>query len=235
MIDRVHRIPRLWSNQELGRFAHLFRGDVVNVSGWTDTDKQGRCYKDYFRAAQTCTITNFESDKRGYQGSEGEVFLDLTKPLDPYLVGRFDLVFNHTTLEHIFDVNTAFHNLCAMSNDVVILVVPFLQPQHSHYGDYWRFTPEAVIRMFERESLTVAYLNFNDHFRSSVYIFSIAVKDAQKWRGLLPFKSRLKDEQRQFLNEPFAGCNGIHRDRWSALMCRFPRVYRLLKRRQERG
>ncbi len=26
-IDRVHRLPRIWSNNELERFAHLFRGD----------------------------------------------------------------------------------------------------------------------------------------------------------------------------------------------------------------
>ena len=39
-------------------------------------------------------------------------------------------MFNHTTLEHIFEVNTAFDNMCAMSNDVVILVLPFAQVQH---------------------------------------------------------------------------------------------------------
>ena len=41
------RTPRIWSNSELAKFSGLFTGDVVNVSGWNDFDKQSNRYKDY--------------------------------------------------------------------------------------------------------------------------------------------------------------------------------------------
>lgn len=224
MKDRVHRVPRVWSNNELRKFAHLFSGDIVNVSGWKDIDKQGQRYRDYFSEADSYTITNYDADKRGFQGMEGEIFLDLTKPLPSELTGRFDVVFNHTTLEHIFDASLAFHNLCEMTRDVVILVVPFLQPMHTNYGDYWRFSPQAVVEMFNREGLEVAYLNFNDHYRSSVYVFAIGLKRPDSWKGVLPFTSRLRDESRKFLKEPYAGCNAIHRNWREVVFSRFPKL-----------
>ncbi len=42
-----------------------------------------------------------------------------------------------------------FKNLCLMTKDILVLVVPFLQQMHGHYGDYWRFTPLTIKRMFE--------------------------------------------------------------------------------------
>ena len=168
MNNRIHKVPRVWSNNELRKFAPLFSGDVVNISGWKDIDKEGNYYKDYFAKANSYTITNFESDKRGYQGKENEIYLDLEKPLPGYLLNNYDVAFNHTTLEHIYNASYAFENICKMSKDVVILVVPFLQQMHSDYGDYWRFTPEAILKMFNNQGLSVAYLNFNDHHKSVV-------------------------------------------------------------------
>ena len=45
---RILRLTRIWSNQELRKFSHLFRGKVINVSGWKDCDKEGHIYRDYF-------------------------------------------------------------------------------------------------------------------------------------------------------------------------------------------
>ena len=127
LVDRKFRLPRLWSNAEIRKFAPLFQGDVVNVSAWKDVDKEGRKYRDYFTKARSYSITNYNADARGLQGVDGEIFLDLTAPLPAELKGKFDVVFNHTCLEHIFEVEKAFENLCLMSSDVVITVVPFLQ------------------------------------------------------------------------------------------------------------
>jgi len=206
--DRVHRVPRVWSNQELSKFAHLFHGDIVNVSGWKDIDKEGRFYKDYFANAQTYTVTNYRSDARGFQGQEGEIFLDLEETLPEDLDGRFDVVFNHTTLEHIYDVNTAFRNLCGMTKDIAIVVVPFLQQYHAEYGDYWRFTPLAMKRLFEDQGMEVLYQSFNSHKRSSVYLFSIAAKRPENWRNL--FEGSLDHVDPYGKGpEPFVGCHAI--------------------------
>lgn len=208
LTDRIHRLPRQWSNQELARYAHLFSGDIVNVSGWKDVDKEGGHYRDYFSRASSYTITNFKAEARGFQGLENEIFLDLEQALSDELKERFDVVFNHTTLEHIYDFRTAFANLCAMSKDVVILVVPFLQQFHSDYGDFWRFSPLALKRMFEEQNMDLLYLSFNSHKTSSVYIFAIAAKQPERWRQHFNYTFSYRDPNGSGA-EPYIGCHAI--------------------------
>lgn len=210
IIDRVHRLPRLWSNRELQRFAKLFSGNVVNVSAWTDSDKQGKYYCDYFSNASSYSITNFRAEARGWQGIEGEIFLDLEQPLPDDLRQRWDVVFNHTTLEHIYEFRSAFGNLCALSRDIVIIVVPFLQQYHSDYGDYWRFTPLAVKRLFEEQGFELLYLSFNSHRFSSVYIFAIASRVPDRWRGKFDYQFTCIDPKAKG-SEPFIGSRAIPR------------------------
>lgn len=180
-VDRIYRLPRIWSNDELKKFAHLFDGDVVNVSAWQDKDKQGSFYKDYFSNAKSYSLTNFKEEMRGVQGYENEIFLDLEAELPKDLQVNYDVVFNHTALEHIYNFNQAFKNLCLMSRDIVVIVVPFLQEMHGGYGDYWRFSPQAIQKMFTAESFEVLYLSYNDHKNASVYLFAIASKVPNKW------------------------------------------------------
>jgi len=209
-IDRKYRLPRKWSNKELRKFASLFSGDIANVSGWRDGDKEGGCYKDYFINASTYTITNFKSEAMGFQGHENEIFLDLEKDISQDLLNKFDVVFNHTVLEHIFDVNKAFKNLCSMTKDVAIVIVPFLQQMHSEFGDYWRFTPLTIERLFRDNSMTPLYLSFNNHKNSSVYIFCIASKNPKVWVDKIA-NDRSFIEKNKPLDgfEPYVGCNAI--------------------------
>lgn len=205
-IDPVHRLPRLWSNAELARIAPFLDGGIVNVSAWRDEDKAGHRYRDYFTRAESYTITNFRAEMRGLQGWDGEIFLDLEQPLPEELRGAFDVVFNHTTLEHVYDFRAAFSNLCAMSRDVVILVVPWMQIYHSHYGDYWRFSPLAIARLFQDHGMTPGYISWNTDPGASVYVFAVAVRDVDRWRGRLPFDcdaTRLMDLERA------AGANAL--------------------------
>jgi len=207
-VDRVHRLPRVWANRELEKYAHLFSGDIVNVSGWTDVDKEGRKYRDYFRNAQSYSITNYKAEARGFQGEEGEIFLDLELPLQDELRERFDVVFNHTTLEHVYHVKTAFENLCSMSKDVVIIILPFVQQFHADYGDYWRFTPMAIKRMFDDNGFELLYQSFNGHRSASVYTFSIASKHPEKWREHFDWFFTVVDPSGRG-DEPFIGCHAI--------------------------
>jgi hypothetical protein len=184
-IDRKFRVARYWSNNELRQFAQLFTGDICNVSGWRDSDKEGGVYSDYFTKKSTYTVTNFHDTKaRGYQGDiKNEVVLDLTKNIECGLEEKFDVVFNHTTLEHVFDVRKAFTNLCKLSKDVVIIVVPFIQETHGDYGDFWRFTPQSIFKMFEENGFSLVYINSNDSNKDSIYIFAIGSK-SDNWLQL---------------------------------------------------
>ena len=120
--------------------------------------------------------------------------LDLEKDLDTTLHNKFDVCFNHTTLEHIYEFQKAFQNICLMSKDIVIIVLPFLQEQHADYGDYWRFTPMAIRQMFERNAMEMIYVNYNDEPNESIYIFAIGRKRHDKWNEILIHKDNKIDQ-----------------------------------------
>jgi hypothetical protein len=186
-IDRRSRLLRYWSNKEIRKLAPFFKGDVINISGWDDRDKKGGHYKDYFMRASSYTISNYGGE-RGFDGVEHEIFLDLTQDLPEELVAKFDVCFNHTTLEHIFDVQKAFSNICEMSRDIVLLVVPFSQAQHEteSFQDYWRFTPSCIRALFEKNGMDIIYES-QSHFRhAAVYLLVVGSKNADRWKDVLP-------------------------------------------------
>lgn len=184
--DRKFFTARIWSNDELKKIAHLFEGKICNVSAWEDKDKQGKTYKEYFTNASLYSITNFyQKSARGSQGNiENEIIVNLTDDLRPELDSKFNVVFNHTTLEHIFECSKAFENLCKMSDDIVIVVVPFLQETHGNYGDYWRFTPQGIDYLFKSNGMETIYLSYNDSSKDSIYIFAVGTKKPDKWSSI---------------------------------------------------
>ena len=184
LIDNKFRKPRKWSNNELKKFSKNFFGEVINISGWKDSDKENSFYKNYFSNCSNYSISNWSFSERGQENDlhKNEYLIDLEKNLDKKFIGKFEVVFNHTTLEHVFDIFKAFQNLCSLSNDTVIVILPFLQEQHtsSDFGDYWRVTPQAIKKMFEKNNYDLAYINANDHGNASIYIFAIGCSKNSK-------------------------------------------------------
>jgi hypothetical protein len=191
--DRQFRLARRWSNAQLRLIAPMCDGRVVNVSAGDDEDKEGAAYAGYFSAATSYTLTNFRAAYRGFQGRPNEIELDLSQPLPAGLAGSFEVVFNHTTLEHVFEVRTAFRGLCDLSTDLVIVVVPFAQVQHENVGyqDFWRFTPTCLRALFAENGLDVVYEAANDDFNASVYLFVVGSRHAERWRSRFPTWQRL--------------------------------------------
>lgn len=187
LTDRQSRRARRWSNVELAKLGALFPGAVANISGWDDSDKEGSCYRSYFPNAANYVVTN-HTGARGLQGVAGEIAFDLEKPPPSDLVGRFDAVLCHTVLEHIFDIFASFRNLCATSRDVVIVVVPFSQIEHwtESYGDYWRFTPQTLDKLFAREGLSLIYHSTNNDFNAAVYLIGVGVRHPDRWMDSFP-------------------------------------------------
>lgn len=187
--------PRNWSNVELRKCAALFDGDVINVSGWRDEDKTGGRYRDYFTTAKSYCISNYLGES-GITGAEGEVFIDLEADLPQELAGRYQVAFNHTTLEHVFDIRKAITNICALSHDTVILVTPFLQQVHyieGSFGDWWRPTPMCVERLLEEQGFHVVYQSSNDNPWYIVYIVTVACRDPDRHRSQLIFTKTAQD------------------------------------------
>lgn len=179
--ERAFTSPRRWSNRELRRVAPLLSGSIINVSAWKDLDKEGNTYESYFTNRTSYHITNFGSQQGNMQGTDNEYYLDLEKPLQESLNGKFDVVFNHTTLEHVWDLDRAFSNLCDLSSDIVILVVPWIQPLHTDYGDYWRISPQAVAKMFHERHFGVVDLTWSTEPGAAVYVFAVASRNPTHW------------------------------------------------------
>lgn len=199
---REFRLPRIWSNRVLAELAPLFTGDVINVSGWKDCDKENRTYRTYFSKARSYSISN-------YGGETGEspdttYHLDLEKPIPDELKGRFDVVFNHTTLEHIFDIFTAVFNLCALSKDIVIVVVPFIQKTHTtnSYSDYWRISANGLRELFRKNGFSIVYLESSPYSFASVYHVCVATKNPGSWKATFSSKAAWVNEGEKIAREP---------------------------------
>lgn len=188
--DKNRVRPRNWSNCELRKFAPAYEGDAINVSGWRDEDQVGGHYADYFCNARSYSISNFPGAK-GLQGTHDEIPLDLEADTPAQLREKYQVVFNHTTLEHVYDIRKAVANLCALSHDTVILVTPFLQQVHyeeGSFGDYWRPSPMCVERMLAEHGFEVIYQSSNDNEWYIVYLFTVATRSPEKYRDRIPFQ-----------------------------------------------
>ncbi len=182
---------RKWSNDELRRFATLFSGNVINVSAGEDGDKEGGYYRDYFDNAASYTITNYR------KMTADDIELDLDTPIPPNgnLISRFDVVFSHTVLEHVYELRTAVQNLCNLSDDIVVTVVPFLQAFHhdeSNYHDYWRVSPYALVHLFNEHSFKTMYISWGDDPIGNIYLFHISSKWPERWDAIKKAGARLE-------------------------------------------
>lgn len=116
--------PRYWSNDVLHSIAdHLPQGlEILNVSGWDDRDKEGSHYRSYFRSyfrsPAAYHISNYPDDSARGANVHSDVLLDLQKPLPAELKGAYDVVLNHTVLEHVADPQFAFRQIADISSDL---------------------------------------------------------------------------------------------------------------------
>lgn len=182
--NRPVRDARIWSNRFIAAIAPFATARVVNVSAWKDEDKEGRTYRDYFTAAKSYETTNFE----GWRGADvpSDHNLDLQQPAPEHLAGAFDLVFNHTTLEHVYDFHRAFDTLAELTGNAMLLIVPWIQPLHGPVdGDFWRFSPFAMRRLFADRGFTVVAEQAGPVGGKVRYLGHLAARDPDYWRERL--------------------------------------------------
>lgn len=187
LISKRRIVPRLFTNDLLRKYAPLLGGSVINVSGWDDRDTEGGFYRNYFSKATSYAISNAPGKGKG-QGAagSGEILVDLAFPLPSHLKRAYDVVYNNTTLEHIFNIEQAFANLCEMSRDAVVIVVPVIQQIHiaETYGDYWRPTTMALVKLFKKHGFETLVMTTNDQPFQPIYAFALAVRDPAKHSDL---------------------------------------------------
>lgn len=69
----------------------------------------------------------------------------------PDFLGSFDIVYSNNVFEHLARPWVAAENLLALlkPGGVCITIVPFSQRYHDSPGDYFRYTPQGMISLFE--------------------------------------------------------------------------------------
>jgi hypothetical protein len=189
MLDPIYRKPRFWSNLVIRELAPHFAGRILNCSGWADEDKFGGHYRDYFKAASAYEVSNYNGGEQHgmYSTLANSIPLDLEQPLRPELRDSFDCVLSHTVLEHVFNVQRAVENICAMTADAAVICVPWTQLIHvmeGKFGDYWRFTPECLERLFAPHGLHTVCHHGTDIPGSSVYFVSVFSRRPERYRQL---------------------------------------------------
>ncbi len=186
--------PRIWSNKELRKISKNFSGKIINVSGGLDQDKQNDYYKNYFPLSSEYFISNYQKTKSGI---ENEIILDLEdESIDKELINKFDIVFTHTVLEHVYKTDNAINNLCKLSKDLIISIVPFMQPFHHEFGkysDYWRFSPHTLVKKFKEQGFETIYLSWNKPVLGYIYVLHVCAKNPKKWEHISNIKDITKN------------------------------------------
>jgi hypothetical protein len=165
-----HLEPRVWSNREVEPIAAGITGDVIHVSAWRDDDKHGRTYRDYFARARSYTTTNVGGQRGELEGAD--LPLDLSVPLPVELEGAYDLAFNHTTLEHVYEIETALDALFGLTRDQLLVVIPFMQVEHwerPSFADHWRMTRFSLTRACVDRGFEVLSLTSNHNAVWPIY------------------------------------------------------------------
>lgn len=176
---------RKYSNRLLRPYLKHLGGDIINVSGWKDSDREGGRYRDYYGTVSSYTISNIEGN-RGMPETKATdaswIHLDVELPLPPELRQRFDVVFCHTVLEHVLETQVALSNLAELSRDVVIVVIPFSQSVHysEPYLDYVRLTPYYLDKFFRKRGFTTMLCDANEQPFLTTYVTYVASRNSDK-------------------------------------------------------
>ena len=178
---------RKFSNRVLKQYLKHFSGNIINVSGWEDSDKENNLYKNYFGSIEKYVISNIKGDHgmpKTKTLDSDLIYLDLEKPIADNLRNQFDVVFSHTVIEHIYNTQIALGNLAELSSDVIIIVVPFSQSVHytNSYSDYVRLTPYYLNRFFEEKKFTTLLCCANEQPFDNVYLIYIASKYPNRYQ-----------------------------------------------------
>lgn len=143
-------IRELWRGKDLYRtlmniecLAEEVHGTVLDIGGGTGKASYHRFLK---RSAQT-RIVSLDS----VAGSDTDrLFVDLEKDRLPYADGSIDAILAFNIFEHLYNRDHVMAEMRRVlrSGGTVIGAVPFLVGYHADPHDYWRYTDEALVKVF---------------------------------------------------------------------------------------
>lgn len=170
-IAKGQSLTRIMMNHAFSCFT--LTGKVVDVGGGRNPD-----YFDYFKKNNVSFIESVDGSSSG---------IDFEKDKLPYDDNSINTVICANVLEHIFNHNHLVSEMYRILNKGGCLVgfVPFLINYHPDPKDYFRYTKEALDKIFRKaqfgEIVIVAiggsqlYVNFNNIMLSLLIFFRIVI------------------------------------------------------------
>ena len=181
---------RSWSNHQLREIATKLPNfeNGINVSGNLDSDKEGDLYRHYFKI-KNYQISSYPEDK-AYSNPNTEIVIDLdadTSQIRKECLGKYDLVFSHTVLEHVKNPFQSFQNLEKLlaPNGILITVVPFIYKFHysgENFGDYWRYTPHGIDFLHKKVGLFTNLIESGPSRGFEKYLISVASRSGNLYK-----------------------------------------------------
>jgi hypothetical protein len=86
-----------------------------------------------------------------------ETVVDLNYPISDSYHGQYDLVIDTGTLEHCFNVGTAFINMCKLANPINGLILTAAPMNKMNHG-FWNFSPCLYADFIEQNNFLLLFL-----------------------------------------------------------------------------
>jgi SAM-dependent methyltransferase len=130
---------RIESNTIIREWAKRVTGDVLSIGSGGDIDKQGKKYRDYFIRAKSYTTSDID------RSMGCDITLD-ARHMPLIRDCSFHGLFVSGVLEHVDDYMAAIREMWRIlkPEGILLLGVPFKQPEHRRPHDYRRFTRDGI-------------------------------------------------------------------------------------------
>lgn len=158
--------------------------DKIGLGVGTRTD--GRCYlEDFFHVHRPdCTVTSL--DISPYEGAG--IVHDLSLPCDENLHGKYDLVIDFGTSEHVYDPISSFRNAANLVKTGGVIL--HCLPSNGMCGHgFYQFSPDLFHRIYSEENgfagTTVFVASLLNTSRSFLVNPAVGVK-REKWNFMGP-------------------------------------------------
>ncbi len=132
------------TNRWLLQHAPEITGDVISLGSGSDSDKEGRHYRDYFTGAASYTTADLTTER----GAELQIDI---RAMPQIKDAAYDAVLCNSVLEHVDDYQRGLAEITRIlkPGGVLLLNVPFRQALHLEPYDFWRFTAHGLRHLLE--------------------------------------------------------------------------------------
>ncbi|MDD5268141.1 MAG: hypothetical protein PHO08_13595 [Methylococcales bacterium] len=147
LVITLGRLSVALHNNEIALLKKLFIGDKVAIDylesyQWGDYSE--RFFKDLFKCSEVDSL-----DFSAYQ--DATIIHDLQKPISKTLYGKYDLVYDGGTLEHIFNFPIAIANTIHLARIDGLVYTSSPSNNLSGHG-FYQFSPELMFRVMNHDN-----------------------------------------------------------------------------------